>query len=334
MKEGKIMKIFFYALRDYDELPCAEKYSREYGIPFGWTSAYPSADNYGLMKGYDAFCCLPCDMSEPVIDKLHEEGIQYVLARSIGYDHLNFEAMKKYGMRAANVSYPPETVANYAIMLMMMAARKAKEIMNRADAQDYSLKGKLGRDISGMTVGVIGTGRIGSTVIQHLSGFGCRILCYDPYPREENKKYAEYVDLDTLYKECDGITLHANATKENEHLLNEAAFAKMKRGMIIVNTSRGKLIDTDALIHALKDEIVGGAALDVLENENDLYYYNRSADLIDNDEMAILRSFPNVLLMPHTAFYTEVVVDNMVKSCFEAAAAFEKGEPTYHELKF
>lgn len=328
------MKIFFYALRDYDELPAAEHFSKEYGIPFGWTSEYPNEKNYGLMKGYDAFCCLPCDMSGPVIDRLHEEGIQYVLARSIGYDHLNFEEMKKYGMRAANVSYPPETVANYAIMLIMMAARKVNEIILRANAQDFSLKGKIGRDISGMTIGVIGTGRIGSTVISHLSGFGCRILCYDPYPKEENLKYAEYTDLDTIFRECDAITLHANVTPENTHLLNAEAFAKMKKGVLIVNTSRGKLIDTDALIAALKNGTVGGACLDVLENENGLYYYNRSADLIDNDEMAILRSFPNVLLMPHTAFYTRITVDNMIKSCFEAAHAFETGEPTYHELKF
>ena len=235
-------------------------------------------------------------------------------------------------MKVANVDYPPNGVANFAIMLMLMSLRKAGHILKRGEAQDYSLKGKIGRDISGCTVGVIGTGRIGRTVLQHLSGFGCRLLAYDLYPNEDVKKIAEYVPLETLLKECDVITLHTNATAENHHLIDAKAIETMKPGAVIINTARGKLIDSDALIAGLESGKLGGAALDVLENENGLYYYNRMGDVIPNPELAALRSMPNVILTDHTAFYTEEDVESMVRGVLESAVAFEKGQPTRHDV--
>jgi len=179
------------------------------------------------------------------------------------------------------------------------------------------LKGKMGRDISDCTVGVIGTGQIGRTVIKHLSNFGCRILAYDLYPNEETSKIAEYVSLDELYAQADIITLHAPATAENYHLLNGEAFAKMKDNVIIINTARGTLIDTVALIDAVETGKISHAALDVLEQENGLYYANRMGEPITNRDLAILRSFPNVILSPHTAFYTEKVVSDMAYKCMK-----------------
>ena len=161
---------------------------------------------------------------------------------------------------------------------MLMSLRKAGHILKRGELQDYSLKGKIGRDISNCTVGVIGTGRIGQTVLKHLSGFGCELLAYDLYQNDEVKKIAKYVPLETLLAESDVITLHTNATEENHHLLNAEAFAKMKPGVTIVNTARGKLIDSDALLAALESGQVGAAGLDVLENENGLYYYDRMGE--------------------------------------------------------
>ena len=205
-------------------------------------------------------------------------------------------------------------------------------ILKRGEVQDYSLQGKIGRDLSGCTVGVIGTGHIGRTVLQHLSGFGCKLLAYDLYPSEEAAQYARYVDFDTLCAESDVITLHTNATAENHHLIDAAALARMKQGAVIVNTARGSLIDSKALIDALESGHIGAAALDVLENENGLYYYNRAGDPIANTELALLRSFPNVLLTCHTAFYTDEDVESMVRGVFESAAAFAKGEPTRHDV--
>ena len=325
-------KVFFYTLRPYDELGIAQRLSAQMDMEFGYSEQYPTLENAALAAGYDAVSVTPCDMSAPMLQRFHELGVKYVCCRSIGYDHVDRQEARRLGMKVANVDYPPNGVANFAIMLMMMTLRKAGHILKRGEVQDYSLKGKIGRDISTCTVGVIGTGRIGRTVLQHLSGFGCRLLAYDLYPNDEVKKIAEYVPLDTLLRECDVITLHTNATEENHHLLDAAAIEKMKPGAVIINTARGKLIDSDALIAGLESGKLGGAALDVLENENGLYYYNRMGDVIPNPELAALRSMPNVILTDHTAFYTEEDVESMVRGVLESADAFEKGQPTRHDV--
>ncbi len=327
------MKIFFYSLREYDELDFCKKYSKAMGIEFGYSAEYPSPDNYDLASGYDGVSVTPCDFSAPVLEKFHKRGVRYILCRSIGYDHVDLQKAKELGMRVSNVTYPPSGVANYAIMLMMMACRKADLILRMADMQNFSLKGKIGRDISHCTIGVIGTGKIGATVIKHLSAFGCRILAYDLYRNPSLQDMAEYVSLEELYGESDIISLHTNANESNYHLLDEQAFSRMKKGVIIVNTARGKLIDTEALIHALEEGRVGGAALDVLEHEDGLYYYDRTGDVIKNPYLSILRSYPNVILSPHTAFYTMEDVDDMVKGCFESFYAFVNNLPAAHEVK-
>ena len=319
------MSIFFYALRDFDELPCAEEASRDMGVRFGWSAAYPESANYELAKGYEGVSCTPCDMSAPVLETFHALGVRYILCRSIGYDHVDRAAAKRLGMRVGYVSYPPSGVANYAIMLMLMALRKWPVIQKKAEAQNYTLNGKLGLDLSMRTVGVIGTGKIGAMVIRALHGFGCRILAYDPYPNPAVEGMAEYVTLERLYAEADVITLHANVTEENYHLLNDDAFAAIKQNVVIVNTSRGKLIDHSALIRALESGKVWGAGLDVLENENGLYYYDRTGDDIANPEMALLRSFPNVIMSPHTAFYTTDAVRYMVRGCLRTMPPLQTG---------
>ena len=326
------MKIFFYFLREYDELKYCEQFAKETGIGFGYSDAYPTIDTVELARGYDAVSMTPCEVSADMVRAWHEMGVKYICCRSIGYDHVDLEAAKACGMRVSNASYPPNGVANYAIMLMLMLSRRIVPILERAKVQDYTLKGKVGNDISSSVVGVIGTGQIGLTVVRHLSGFGCRILAYDPFPKEEVKEYAEYVSLEKLYAESDFITLHANVTPENIHLLDEDAFAKMKDGVSIVNTARGKLIDTDALIKNLESGKIGSAALDVLETEDGLYYYNRVGDVIVNHQMAILRSYPNVILAPHTAFYSEENVGFFVRSVFESANGFEHGQVSGHEI--
>ena len=333
-REGNSMatKVFFYTLRPYDELGIAQRLAPKMGIEFGYTQEYPTLENAALAAGYDAVSVTPCDMSAPMVRRFHELGVRVICCRSIGYDHVDRETARELGMKVSNVDYPPNGVANFAIMLMLMSLRKAGHILKRGEAQDYSLKGKIGRDISTCTVGVIGTGRIGRTVLQHLSGFGCRLLAYDLYQNDEVKQIAEYVPLETLLAECDVITLHTNATEENHHLIDAKAIAAMKPGAVIINTARGKLIDSDALIAGLESGKLGGAALDVLENENGLYYYNRMGDVIPNPELAALRSMPNVILTDHTAFYTEEDVESMVQGVLESAQALVNGQPTRHDV--
>lgn len=327
------MKICFYALREFDELKYCEQYKKQYGIDYIYTTEYPSPENIVLAEGCDAVSMTPCDMSEPMVKGFHEIGIKYITCRSVGYDHVSLEAARRYNMKVSNVSYLPDGVANYAIMLMMMCTRRMAHIMKRAELQDYSLKNKLGRDICHCVIGVIGTGKIGATVIRHLAGFGSKILAYDPYENEELKEVAEYTDLDTLLEKADVISLHMNATEKNYHMINRETIGKMKSGVILINTARGKLIDSEALIEGIKTGKIGGAGLDVLENENGLYYYNRMGENIANDTLAILKSFPNVILSPHTAFYTEEDVRDMVKGCFESVDGFAKGIQTVHEIR-
>ena len=186
------MKIFFYTLRPYDELLAAEKISRQMGIEFDYTEDYPDSENYMLADGCESICVTPCDMSAPILEKFASIGVKYIICRSVGYDHVDLAKARELGMRVANVEYPPSGVANYAVMLMMMCERNITQILRRADIQDFTLKGKIGHDISFETVGVVGTGKIGTAVLKALSGFGCRLLCSDPYKNEEAAKYAEY----------------------------------------------------------------------------------------------------------------------------------------------
>jgi len=326
------MKIAFYSLREFDELEMCEEFSEKYGIDFVWTGEEPNAENLKMAKDCIAISITPCSLTDEYVNELHSYGVKYVMCRSIGYDHLPKDTLKSLGMRMTNATYPPECVANYAIMLILMATRNMNQIMLRSVVQDYSLKGKMGLEIGDLTVGVIGTGNIGRTLIKHLAGFGCRILAYDLYQNEEIKSIADYVSLDELYANSDVITLHMPATQDNHHIINAESIAKMKDGVIIVNTARGPLIDSEALISALENGKVGGAALDVIEQEYDLYYYNRMGEAMTNRELAIYRSFPNVILSPHTAFYTRTTVLNMVEKSFLSVKYFTEGIDNPNEV--
>lgn len=327
------MKIFAYALRPYDELGYLEALSHELGFEFAWTADYPTLDNVGLAAGADALSIITNPMTPELLDAYHELGIRALATRSIGYDHIDLAHAESLGFRVAHAAYPPEGVANYAIMLMMMALRNAKLILGQAAVQDFSLHGKLGRDISSCTVGVVGTGRIGATVVRHLQGFGCRVLASDPYPNEEVAAFATYVDLDTLLAESDVITLHAPGIESNYHMIGAEQLARMRRGAVIVNAGRGSLVDTNALIDALESGQVGGAALDTIEHEANLYYLDKSRSVLPNRDRAILDSYPNVIVSPHMAFYTSVDVEGMVRTSTEALLAFARGEETPYEVR-
>ncbi len=320
------MKIFFYALRQYDELKYVEKFAQQYNFEYEYTSDYPSLDNVELAKGYDAISIITNPMYPEILDAFRAAGVKYISTRSIGYEHIDVKHAHSIGMRVSHVVYSPNSVANFTIMLMLMACRNMPWIMKKADCQDYSLKGKVGKELSTSTVGIIGTGNIGKTVIKHLSGFGCRMLAYSLYEDEEVKKYAEYVSLDKLLEESDIITLHMPGNAENTHLLDAEAFKKMKDGVIIVNTARGLIIDTKALLNSLKSGKIGFAALDTFEGETGLYYLNKETERLDNDNMALLKSFPNVILSPHMAFYTEQAVSDMVENSIKGLLGFESGE--------
>lgn len=326
------MRIFVYSMREYDELIFFEKFCSQYGVEFSYTTQTPCLENTELAKGYDVIDIITTVMDKPIIDKFHEIGIRCISSRTIGYDHIDVEYAHSLGMGVTNVTYNPASVADYTIMLMLMGCRKVQHIMQRAAVQDYTLKGKIGREISQCTVGIIGTGRIGSAVVKHLTGFGCKMLAYDIYENEEVKKSAGYVSLDRLLSESDIITLHAPATQDNYHMIGSEAIQKMKDGVIIINCARGALIDTDALIDGIESGKIGFAGLDVVEHESGLYYFNRMGEPLNNPRLAILRSYSNVIVTPHTAFYTDEAVSNMAENSIIGAMQFMKGIKSQFEV--
>ena len=325
------MKLFYYNYRGFEEGKYIEMYRKKYGVEVVTTPESPTMENIEQLAGFDCVAIVTTPIDRAMMTRMKELGIKAVITRSIGVNHIDVKAAKELGVIVCNAAYPPDGVANFAIMLMLMSCRKVVPILKKSMMQDYSLVAKKGREISVSTVGVMGTGRIGRTVIKHLSGFGCKILAYDIYENEEVKQYAEYVDKDTLLAQSDIITLHVPFLEENYHFIGEEEFAKMKDGVILVNTARGELIDTAALIQAIETGKVGSAALDVLEDEVGLYYKDLIEQPLPNHERAILASFPNVILTPHVAFYTEQSIASMVECTMQSCAAVAKGEKSPYE---
>ena len=255
-----------------------------------------------------------CDASAPVLEELAKLGVKFIASRSAGYNNIDLEAAKRLGMRVSNARYSPHCVADFAVMLALMVNRRVMVALKRNIGNDYSLPGIQGQEMENMTVGVMGTGRIGRTVISNLSGFGCKILAYDTFQSEEVRSKATYVDLDTLLSKSDIITLHMPLNEETRHIINKDTIAKMKTGVKLINTARGELVDTSALIEGLKSKKIAGAGLDVLEGELGVYHTDHRLDGVANDQIAILKSLSNVVVTGHMAFYTDQAVDDMV-SC-------------------
>lgn len=326
------MRIFIYNFKE-DERQFFEEFSGKYKVELGTYEGYPSLENADMLRGYDGASIYVTDMNARMLQKFHDMGVRYITTRSVGFDHFDMKKAKELGIRISTTPYSPNNVANYAIMMILMSCRKARHIIERSQMQDFTLTGKRGKDISDATVGVIGTGKIGRTVIEHLRGFGCRILAYDIFESDAVRAYADYVDLETLFRESDVITLHAPSTDENYHMINQETLDIMKPGVIIVNCARGTLIDTQALVSGLETGKVGAAALDVIENEFGLYYNSFVSEPMKNRELALLRSFPNVILTPHTAFYTDESAREMAENAIKGCVLFAEGKENPFEVK-
>lgn len=216
-------------------------------------------------------------------------------------------------MLVSNVTYSTGSVADYTVMLILMSLRRMKSIIKRAEGMDYSLPGNIGKEIKDLTVGVVGTGKIGTHVLRNLSGFGCRLIASDPFENPEAAALARYVPLEELFERSDVITFHTPATEGTFHLVNAQSMKKMKDGVVIINTARGSIIDTPAFIDALEEGKIGAAALDVIENELGIFYGDYKYKNIAHREMSILKDLPNVLMLPHMAFYTENAISDMVE---------------------
>ena len=258
-------------------------------------------------------------VTDSTLFALRQAGVTYISTRSIGYNHINVKYAESIGISVGNVAYSPDSVADYTLMLMLMLLRNAKSVLRRTDVHDYRLNDVRGKELRDLTIGVVGTGRIGAAVIDRLRGFGSRILAYDKSP----KIAADYRPLDDLLQQSDVVTLHTPLTAETHHLLNRHRIGQMKRGAFVINTGRGSLLDTGALVDALEGGSLGGAALDVLEGEEGIFYADWRNKPIDSTLLLRLHKLPNVLITPHTAYYTDHAlrdtVENSITNCLRFA---------------
>jgi D-specific alpha-keto acid dehydrogenase len=250
---------------------------------------------------------------------LRQAGVRYISTRSIGYDHIHVRWAESIGISVENVDYSPDSVADYTLMLMLMLVRDTKSTMSRVQAHDYRLNTSRAKELRDLTVGVVGTGRIGAAVIERLRGFGgCRVLAHDRWP----KVPAEYVGLEALLQQSDVVTLHTPLNEGTRHILNGLRLAQMKHGAFIVNTGRGALIDTQALLPMVENGRLGGVALDVLEGEEGVFYSDCGHGPINNQALLRLQQLPNVLITPHTAFFTDHALSDTVANTLANCVRF------------
>jgi len=307
---------------DEDEASLFRELGARLGVSITLTEAAACKSNVHLARGNR---CISVSHKTPVtsatLAALSRVGVEYISTRSIGYNHIDLHCAQRFGIAVGNVAYSPDSVADYTLMLMLMAVRHAKSSIRRTDSHDYRLGDARGKELRDLTVGVVGAGRIGTAVIDRLRGFGCRILPHDIRPQVGN----DCVPLDDLIVLSDIVTLHTPLTTDTHHLLNRQRIERMKPGAYVINTGRGPLLDTEALLAALESGRLGGAALDVLEGEQGIFYADCRDRSIDNEALVRLQRLPNVLISPHSAYYTEHALHDTVENSLINCMKFESG---------
>ncbi|MDN6900324.1 D-2-hydroxyacid dehydrogenase [Oenococcus sicerae] len=331
------MKIFAYGIRD-DEKPALQ----------GWETAHPeievaytqelltteSAKEAAGSDGVVVYQQLP--YTREILQALADEGIHQLSLRNVGIDNIDLKAAKELGFKISNVAaYSPNAIAEHAAIQLARVLRRSKELDAKVAKHDLRWAPTIGREVRMQTVGIIGTGRIGRVLIQILQGFGAKIVAYDIFKNPDIDKQGLYVDsLDELYAQSDVISVHVPSVKENIHMLNKESIAKMKDGAILVNVARGDLMDTDDVIAALDSGKLSGLVMDVYENEVGIFNEDWEGKKFPDARLADLIARPNVLVTPHTAFYTTKAVLEMVHQSFDAAVAFVNGTETRNTVKY
>jgi len=307
-----MIKTAFYDAKEYDK-PSFEHYGNPHDMQFRFLETKLNEDTVDLAKGCDAVCVFVNDtVNAAVIDRLYQHGVKIIALRSAGYNNVDVHAA--FGkIHVVHVpAYSPYAVAEHAIALLLTSVRRIHKAYNRTREFNFSLNGLTGFDFHGKTVGVIGTGKIGRIFINICRGFGMNVIAYDLYPAKDSD--IEYVSLDELFRRSDIISLHCPLTAETRHLIDASAIGKMKKGVVIVNTSRGGLIDAEALLEGIKARKVGAACLDVYEEEADIFFEDRSGHILNDDLLSRLISMPNVIVTSHQAFLTEEALNNIAET--------------------
>lgn len=319
------MRLAFFDTKPYD-IAGFDRYAIPAGIEIKYYEPNLTPDTVSLAAGYDAVCVFVNDIvNAEVIQKLYESGVKAIVLRCAGFNNVDIKACQGK-LRVFRVpAYSPHAVAEHAMALLLTVNRHTHKAHNRTREFNFSLQGLTGFDLYGKTVGIIGTGKIGRVFANICRGFGMRILAYDKYPDPETG--LDYGELDELFAQSDIISLHCPLTEETNHLINADTISQMKDGVVIVNTSRGGLVDTEDLIQGIKTGKVGAACLDVYEEEGDLFYEDFSGDIVQDDKLVRLIAMPNVIVTSHQAFLTKEALDNIASTTVNNLVSFFSGNP-------
>lgn len=325
-----MIKIAMFDTKPYDRTGF-EKYAKDNNIVIKYFETRLTEDTVNLAKGFDGVIVFVNDVvNKKVIEELYNNGIKLVALRCAGFNNVDVKSAfeKIHIMRVP--AYSPYAVAEHAMAMLLTSIRRIHKAFNRTREFNFSLNGLAGFDLHGKTVGVIGTGKIGKVFIDICKGFGMNVIAYDVYP--DTSSDINYVALEEIFEKSDIISLHCPLTPETEYLINENAIEKMKKGVVILNTSRGKLIDAEALLNGIKNKKVGAACLDVYEEETDIFFEDYSGHIMQDDVLARLLSMPNVLITSHQAFLTEEALDNIAKVTIDNITDFFAGKSNNNEV--
>jgi D-lactate dehydrogenase len=322
----------------------AKRYDREYldaanaaeGHQLKYHEAPLDLDTVGLATGYDAVCIFVNDKADAeILAKLKEGGTRLVALRCTGFNNVDLKAAEQLGMKVVRVTdYSPYSVAEHAVALLLAINRKIHRAYNRTRDSNFALDGLMGFDLHGKSVAVIGTGKIGRVFARIMVGFGCNVIGYDKYPSKEFEALgAHYAVPGEIARDADIISLHAPLTPETYHIINADTIARAKRGALLINTSRGGLVDTEAVIEGLKSGQIGGFATDVYEQEAGLFFRDLSSVVVTDDILQRLISFPNVILTGHQAFFTQEAITTICETTLRSATEFAAGKPLSNEIK-
>jgi D-lactate dehydrogenase len=330
------MKIAFFDTKPYDK-PSFEKFGQENGVEFKFFETKLNEDTAELAHGFDGVCVFVNDtVNADVIDQLYSMGVGVVALRCAGFNNVDMKHAfgKVHVLRVP--AYSPYAVAEHTMAMLLTSIRRIHKAYIRTRDYNFSLAGMTGFDLHGKTVGVIGTGRIGQVFINICRGFGMKVLAYDKFPAPglEDGENIRYVSLDELFTQSDIISLHCPLTEETYHMIDEAALEKCRRGVVLLNTSRGALVDAEALLNGIKSRKVGAACLDVYEEESDLFFEDYSGHILDDDTLARLISMPNVIVTSHQAFLTEEALSNIAETTVENLVGFFRDGRCPNEVCF
>jgi len=328
------MKVLAFSTRKDERVFLTQAFDQA-GQQIAFEEAHLNAGTAALAQGYDAVTVFVNDqVNAAVVDTLSNLGVRVIALRCAGYNNVDLDAAKAAGISVVRVpAYSPYAVAEHAVALLLTLNRHIHKAYNRVREGNFSLDGLLGSDIHGKTVGVIGTGTIGQVFCKIMCGFGARVIAYDPFPSDACLALGvEYVELNQLYAQSDILSLHCPLTPDSQHLIDADALAKVKSGVILINTSRGGLVDTYAVIQGLKSHRIGGLALDVYEEEADLFFEDLSDQVIDDDELMRLTTFPNVIITGHQAFLTQEALTNIANTTAQNLRELEQVGRSQNQL--